>query len=131
MCRLPEMTVKWVKVKAHSKWEAETYHEVINDEMDALANTLHNNIAWKSKDMAQHFTCALAELKMWDPHHGYKRITRNLGKALQRAITTPIMVTKLKECEGWEHDIFKNIDWQSRAMAIKRMKANDKKKYSR
>jgi hypothetical protein len=37
------------------------------------------------------------------------------------------MVTKLKEHEGWEHDIFENIDWQSRAMTIKGMKANDKK----
>jgi ribonuclease HI len=26
MHRLPEMTVKWVKVKAHRKQEAETYH---------------------------------------------------------------------------------------------------------
>ena len=33
MQRLPEMTVIWVKVKAHRKREAETYHEVINDEM--------------------------------------------------------------------------------------------------
>ena len=48
MHRLPEMTVKWVKVKAHRKREAETYHEVINDEMNNLANTLHDDIAWQS-----------------------------------------------------------------------------------
>jgi hypothetical protein len=46
MRRLTEMTVKWVKVKAHRKREAEMYHKVINDEMDTLANTLRNNIAW-------------------------------------------------------------------------------------
>ena len=37
------------------------------------------------------------------------------------------MVTKLKERAGWEHEIFENIDWQSRATAIKGMKENDKK----
>ena len=126
MRRLPEMTVKWVKVKAHRKREAETYHEVINDEMDTLANTLHDDIAWQSKETAQHFTIALDELKIWDPHHGYKRITGNVGKSLQRSATTSIMVTKLKEHEGWEHEIFKNIDWHSRATAIKGMKVNDK-----
>ena len=63
MRRLPEMTVKWVKVKVHRKREAETYHEVINNEMDTLANTLHDNIEWQSKETAQHFTSALAELK--------------------------------------------------------------------
>ena len=42
------------------------YHKVINDEMDTLANTLHDNIAWQSKETAQHFTSALAELKIWD-----------------------------------------------------------------
>ena len=47
--RIPEMTVIWVKVKAHRKREAEKYHEVINDEMDTLANTLHDNTAWQSK----------------------------------------------------------------------------------
>ena len=45
MCRLPEMIVKWVKVKAHRKQEAETYHKVINNEMGTLTNTLHDNIA--------------------------------------------------------------------------------------
>ena len=65
------MTVKWVKVKAHRKREAETYHEVINDEMGTIANTLHDNIAWQSKETAQYFTSALAELKIWDAHHGY------------------------------------------------------------
>ena len=49
MRRLPEMTVKWVKVKAHRKRKAkaETYHEVINDEMDTLSNTLHDDIEWQ------------------------------------------------------------------------------------
>ena len=37
------------------------------------------------------------------------------------------MVTKLKEREGWEHEIFENIDWQFQSTAIKWMKANDKK----
>ena len=126
MCRLPEMTVIWVKVKAHRKQEAETYHKVINNEMDTLANTLHNDIAWKSKETAQHFTSALAELKMFDTHHGYKRITGNVGKALQRSSTTQIMATKLMKREGWEHEIFNNIDWQSRATATMGMKDNDK-----
>ena len=36
------------------------------------------------------------------------------------------MVTKLKEREGWEYEVFENIDWQSQA-TIKGMKANDKK----
>ena len=45
MRRLPEMTVKGVKVESHREREAETYHEVINDEIDTLANTLHDNIA--------------------------------------------------------------------------------------
>ena len=52
MRRLPEMTVIWVKVKSHRKREAKTYHEVINDEMDTLTNTLHDNIAWKSNETA-------------------------------------------------------------------------------
>ena len=75
MRRLPEMTIKWVKVKAHRKQEAEIYHEVINDEIDTLTNTLHNDIAWQSKDTAHHFTSTLAELKIWDPYHGHTRIT--------------------------------------------------------
>jgi hypothetical protein len=83
MRRLPEMTVKWVKVKAHRKRKSETYHEVINDEMDTLANTLYDDIEWQSKEIDQYFTSALAELKKWDPHHGYTRITGNVGKALQ------------------------------------------------
>ena len=37
------------------------------------------------------------------------------------------MVTKLKECEGWDHEIFGNIDLHSRATVIKGMKDNDKK----
>ena len=100
---------------------------MINDEMDTLANTLHDDIAWQSKETAQHFTSALEELKIWDPHHGYTRITGNIGKALQRSTTTPIMVKKLKEREGWEHAIFENIDWQLQATVIKGMKANNKK----
>ena len=127
MHRLPEMTVKWVKVKAHRKMEAEKYHEVINDEMDTLANTLHDNIAWQSKETAHHFTSEPAELKIWGAHHGYTRITGNVGKSLQRSSTTHIMATKLKECEGWEHEIFENIDWQSRATTIRGMKDNNKK----
>ena len=71
MRQLPEMTVKWVKVKVHRKREAETYHEVINDEMETLANTLHDNIVWQSKETAHHFTSALTELNIWDTHHGY------------------------------------------------------------
>ena len=106
----PEMTVIWVKVKAHRKREAETYHEVINDEMDTLAKTLHDNIAWQSKETAQHFTSATAELKIWDAHTGHTRITGNIGKALQRSSTTQLMATKLMKCEGWESDIFANID---------------------
>ena len=101
MRRLPEMTLKWVKVKAHSKRETDTYHEVINDEMDTLANTLHDDIAWQSKDTVQYFNSLMAELKVWDSHNGNTRITGNIGKALQRATTTPIMVTKLKEREDW------------------------------
>ena len=37
------------------------------------------------------------------------------------------MVAKLKEREGWEHTIFENIDWRSRATAIRVMNVNDKK----
>ena len=37
------------------------------------------------------------------------------------------MVEKLKEHEGWEHAIFENIDWQSRATTIKGMNTNNKK----
>ena len=95
--------------------------------MDTLANTIHDDNAWQSKETGQNFTSALAELKIWDTHHGYTQITGNVGKALQRSTITPIMVTKLKEHEGWEHAIFENIDWQSRATAIKGMKANHKK----
>ena len=83
MRRLPEMKVKWVKVKAHRKREAETYHEVINDEMDTLAITLYDNIAWQPKETAQHFTSALAELKIWDEHHGYTQITGNVQMLLE------------------------------------------------
>ena len=79
------------------------------------------------QETAQHFTSALVELKIWDAHHGYTRITDNVGKALQRLSTTQIMATKLKEREGWEHEIFENIDWQSWATAIKGMNDNDKK----
>jgi hypothetical protein len=95
--------------------------------MDTLTNTLHDNIAWQSKETAQHFTSALAELKIWDAQHGYTWITGNVGKALQRSSTTQIMATKLMERKGWEHEIFKIIDWQSWATAIKGMKDNDKK----
>ena len=98
-----------------------------NDEMNTITNTLHDNIAWQSKEMAQHFTSALAELKIWDAHHGYTQITSNVGKALQRSSTTKTMATKVMKHEGWEHEIFENIDWQSRATGILGMKDNDKK----
>jgi hypothetical protein len=48
-----------VKVKAHWKKEVQTYHAVINNEMDTLTNTLHDDHAWQSQEMAQHFTSAL------------------------------------------------------------------------
>ena len=43
MHRLPEMMVNWVKVKTHRKWEAQSHHKLINDEMDTLANMLHDD----------------------------------------------------------------------------------------
>jgi hypothetical protein len=84
-------------------------------------------MAWQSKDKAQHFTSATAELKIWDAHNGHTRITGNIGKALQRSSTTQLMANKLMKCEGWNSEIFENIDWQSRATAILGMKDNDKK----
>ena len=86
--------------------------------------------AWENLDSMfwAHFSLIyVAELKILDAHHGYTRITGNVGKVLQRSTTTKIMATKLKEREGWEHEIFENIDCQSRATAIKGMNDNNKK----
>ena len=54
------MMVIWMNVKAHRKREAESYQNVINDEIDTLANTLHDDHKWQSQEMAHHFTSALA-----------------------------------------------------------------------
>jgi hypothetical protein len=41
----------------------------------------------------------------------------------------PAVLAKLKECEGWEHALFMDIDWQSRATEITGMNVNDKNIY--
>ena len=54
-------------------------------------------------------------------------LSETKNPAVQISHTIPIIVENLKEREGWEHAIFENIDWQSRATAIKGMNTNDKK----
>ena len=41
MHRLLEMEVDWIKVKDRRKRDAKSFHKVIDNEMDTLANTLH------------------------------------------------------------------------------------------
>ena len=41
MRRLPELEVHWIKLKVHRKRDTNSFHKVINNEMDTLANTLH------------------------------------------------------------------------------------------
>ena len=48
---LTEMEETWVKVKAHQKRNVKSLHEVINNEMETLANTLHKDQAWMRLSM--------------------------------------------------------------------------------
>ena len=41
--RLPNLTMAWLKVKAHLKRPPETVHEILNEEMDSLAKSVHQN----------------------------------------------------------------------------------------
>ena len=94
MRRLPETMVIWVKLKARRKREAQSFHELINDETNTLNNMLHRDHKWQSHASAQHFSSALAGLKIWNTFGGITWITGNAGKSLQRVNTATEMVNK-------------------------------------
>ena len=59
---LPHLTMAWLKVKAHLKRPPELVHEVLNEEMDSLAKSVHQDNRWQAKPFAQSFGRAPVEL---------------------------------------------------------------------
>ena len=53
--RLPHLTVAWLKVKAHLKRPPESVHEILNEKMDSLAKSVHQNHMWQARQYAQSF----------------------------------------------------------------------------
>jgi len=60
--KLPRLHIKWVKVEAHLDRDPQTLHEVLNVEMDELADTVHFDPTWKAQPAAQTFESAIAEI---------------------------------------------------------------------
>ena len=87
-------------MKSHQKWDAKSFYELINDEMDNLANTLHTDHDWKAWKTSQNFERTFAELKICKI-----KIMGHVGNALQRAFTTCRLMEKLQKNEGWEMQI--------------------------
>jgi ribonuclease HI len=46
--RLPHLTMAWLKVKAHLKRPPELVHEILNEKMDSLAKSSHQNHMWQA-----------------------------------------------------------------------------------
>ena len=88
--RLPEWELNWIKVKAHRKMDAKSFHKVINNEMDNLANMLHTDQEWKARNIAQKFASDLSQMKI-----GNTIINGHACKSLQRAFTMGGLVGKL------------------------------------
>ena len=44
--RLPHLTMAWLKVKAHLKHPPETFHKILNKEMESLSKSVHQNNMW-------------------------------------------------------------------------------------
>ena len=53
--RQPGLAVKYLKVKAHQKWDALSVHELLNNEVDELTNTVHDDPNWQAQDGSQAF----------------------------------------------------------------------------
>ena len=84
MRQLPEMTVKLVKVKVHRKREAETYHEVIHDEMDTLSNILQTAHRRNSHQPGANYK------EFWD---GWRLLKSYLGDRQQKPLRQDVIAT--------------------------------------
>ena len=60
--RLPHLTLAWIKVKDRLKRPPESVHEILNEEMDSLAKSVHQNNMWQAQRFAQSFGRAPVEL---------------------------------------------------------------------
>ena len=119
--KLPRLHIKWVKVEAHLDRDPQTLHEVLNVEMDELADTVHFDPTWKTQPAAQTFESAIAEIII-----NKTRVTGDVGAALQRAYKADSMKTELIKTNGWERDLFDIIDWDNFGVVFRNMKEIDK-----
>ena len=106
--RLPHLTMAWLKVKAHLKRPPESVHEVLNEEMDSLAKSIHQDNRWQANPFAQSFGRAPVELLV-----NQRLVTGDAGDALQRAYHSPLMKADLCKKHGWDTGQFEIIDWES------------------
>ena len=97
----------WLKVEDHLKRSPESFHEVLNDKMDSLAKSVHQNNMWKARPYAQSFGRAPVELLV-----NQHIVTVNAGSELQRAYHSPQMKYELCKKHGWDEGQFDIIDWE-------------------
>ena len=106
--RLPKLMMIWLKVKAHLKRPPVSVHEVLNEEMDSLANLVHQSNRWQALTYAQSFGRAPVELLV-----NQRIVTQDAGAALQRAYHAPQMKLDVCKKHGWDGGHFDIIDWES------------------
>ena len=101
----------WIKVQAHLKRPPESGYEVLNEEMDSLTKSVHQNHWWKTKSYAQYFGSATMALIV-----DQLIVTELAGKALQRVYHYhgPMMQSELCKNTGDTRSNSIHItDWES------------------
>ena len=93
---LPGLCVEWKTIQAHLKRPPNTVHEVLNEEMDGLAKSVHDDNSWQAQMCAQSFGSAKVELAV-----NNRLVTGLAGKVLQRAYNGPQMQKELCKKHGW------------------------------
>jgi hypothetical protein len=119
--RLPHLTIAWLKVKAHLKRPPESVHEILNEEMDSLEKSVHQNNMWQANPFAQSFDRAPVELLV-----NQRLVTVDAGAALQRACHAPHMKATLCKNHGWDEGQFDIIDWDSFGAVNRKLEEPDR-----
>lgn len=120
--RLCHIQIYWLKVKAHHKRAAVSVHEVINDEMGELSNTVHEDHEWQAQEYAQEFASASSVLLI-----GRVRVMGSTTTSLQRMYTSKPMKEALMKKYGWNKDFFDVIDWTDHGIVARGMTNMDRK----
>ena len=102
---LPHLTGAWLKVKFHLKRPPESVHEILNEKMDTLAKSVHQNHRWQARQYAQSCGRVPVELLV-----NQCLVTGDAGEALQRAYHSPQMKSELCKKHGWDVGHFDVID---------------------